>query len=119
MVLVSVRLLVALAVCWVGMNKYGLVGADLDGCYAKCPTDVEGNRDFYCDVGCRYIINYIYSTKASCESRCNNSYASHVSTTLDALRCSWGSRFEGSSSNPQQRRYDAFRVGDVCCRVYD
>ena len=66
MSLISVRrLLVALAVCLVGTNKYGLVGADLDGCYAKCPTDVEGNRDFYCGIGCRYMTGFTDRTPSS------------------------------------------------------
>ena len=76
MVLVSVRLLVALAVCLVGTNKYGLVGADLVGCKAKCTGSDKGG----CDTGCDFIFGS-YPTKASCDSQC---YSSPVSTTLDA-----------------------------------
>ena len=82
MVLVSVRLLVALAVCLVGTNKYGLVGADLVGCRAKCTGSDSGD----CNTGCAYIFGG-YRTKASCDDQCF--LQNNVSTTLDAPRCSW------------------------------
>ena len=76
MSLISVRrLLVALAVCLVGTNKYGLVGADLVGCKAKCTGSDKGA----CDTGCDLIFGS-YPTKASCDSQC----FLQVSTTLDA-----------------------------------
>ena len=75
------RLLVALAVCFVGTNKYGLVGADLVECKAKCTEtysppgqpSMDDDEEDACYQGCdKMYFDVSVTDKDSCVSECSN-----------------------------------------------
>ena len=86
MALVSVRrLLVALAVCLIGTNEYGLVEGEMFApvkCKAKCTKEysmagqpsMAGDEEDACTIGCdkMWDKNGIVTDKDSCVSECSD-----------------------------------------------